>query len=164
MKTTRNKTAGGARSTSRKPTNSGKDGHKTPPRSKSRASTKAQLKNRPTIPQSLGNLGELVAQSYQESGTGQTWARHTSLNPAKVEEMIQELSDLREVLAPQVPDSIPAGKRMFCTPEPLWKISDEVRDDGKALAIRHPGIGWIGFIIPHDDCRRLAKKLTGKLG
>jgi hypothetical protein len=46
------------------------------------------------------------------------------------------------------------------TPEPIWEVSDEVRKDGKVLLIRHPGLGWLGFIIPLDDCKRLAKKLT----
>jgi hypothetical protein len=102
------------------------------------------------------------AESNQAIADGQTSARFTSLNPAQLEAMIQELSDLREALAPQVPASIAGGQRMFVTPEPIWDVSGEIRDDGKVLLLRHPGIGWLGFIIPHDDCRRLAKKLTGK--
>jgi hypothetical protein len=101
------------------------------------------------------------AESNQAIADGQTWARQTPLDPAKVEEMIQQLSDLRETLAPQVAAAIQPGQRMFVTPEPIWDVSGEIRDDGKVLLIRHPGIGWIGFIVPHDDCRRLAKKLTG---
>lgn len=103
-------------------------------------------------------------ESNQANAYSQIQPRMTSLDPTKVTELIHELSDLRETLAPQVPNSIPAGKRLFVTPEPLWEISGEARDDGKVLLIRHPGIGWLGFIIPHDDCKRLAKKLTGKLG
>ena len=94
----------------------------------------------------------------------QTQPRLTSLNPTKVMELIHELSDLREALAPQVSTSIPAGQRHFATPEPLWEISAEVREDGRVLLIRHPGLGWLGFIIPHNDCERLAEKLTGDLG
>lgn len=161
MKTTRNKTASGGRSTlpvaNRLPTRK-PQGRKPP------ISRKSPSQNQRINLPALGNPRELVAQSYQETGSGETLARFTSLNPAKLEEMIQELSDLREALAPQVSSSIPAGKRLFVTPEPSWEISGEARDDGKVLLIRHPGIGWLGFIIPHDDCKRLAKKLTGKLG
>jgi hypothetical protein len=90
----------------------------------------------------------------------QTQPRLTSLNPTKVMELIHELSDLRVALAPQVATSMPAGQRLFVTPEPIWEVSGEVRADGKVLLIRHPGLGWLGFIIPHDDCERLAEKLT----
>jgi hypothetical protein len=93
-----------------------------------------------------------------------TQPRLTSLNPGKVMELIRELSDLREALAPQVSTTIPAGQRHLVTPEPLWEISAEAREDGKVLLIRHPGLGWLGFIIPHKDCERLAEKLTGDLG
>lgn len=158
----RNKTERGGQAISAIPNSHGKAGHKSAQQSKRQSRNKLSSKNRNSNPPALGSPRELVAQSYQESGNGQTCARLTSLNPAKVEEIIQELSDLREELAPQVAASIPAGKRMFCTPEPIWDVSGENRADGKALLIRHPGLGWIGFLIPHDDCKRLAKKLTGK--
>jgi hypothetical protein len=155
----KNKSAPGRQSTSRKPSNSEKYCRKASRRTKSQTRGKFRSTNKETT-HSLENPGELVAQPYQESDNGQSWARLTSLNPAKVEEMIRELADLREALAPQVTTTIVPGQRLFVTPEPLWKVSDEVREDGKVLLIRHPGIGWLGFIIPHDDCKRLAKKLT----
>jgi hypothetical protein len=162
MKTTRSKTAADALSTSSRPNNSGKPGHKTPPRSKSRASTAAQSQSRQIIGPS-GNPGETGIDFYQLGASSQTCARLTSLDPAKIEQMIQDLSDLREELAPQVPSSVPPGKRLFVTPEPIWKVSAEVREDGRVLLIRHPGLGWLGFIIPQADCDRLAEKLTGVL-
>jgi hypothetical protein len=155
----KNKTERGRQSTSRKPRNSEKYCRKASRQTKSLTRGKFRSTNKETA-HSLEKPGELVARPYQESDNGQSWARLTFLNPAKVEEMIQELSDLREALAPQVSTTIAAGQRMFVTPEPIWKVSDEVREDGKVLLIRHPGIGWLGFIIPHDDCKRLAKKLT----
>ena len=103
-------------------------------------------------------------ESNQACTCSQTQPRMTSLNPVKMTDLIQDLSDLRETLAPQVPATITAGQRLFATPEPLWEISAEVRADGKVLLVRHPGLGWLGFIIPHDDCERLAGELTGELG
>jgi hypothetical protein len=154
----KNKTQRGQRSTSKAPTNS-----------EMRLCKIERLSTRPTrrkFPLSRSpaskTSSELVAQSYQETGIGQTLARLTSLNPAKLEEMIQDLSDLRETLAPQVAATIPAGKRFSVTPEPIWEISGEARPDGRVLMIQHPGIGWLGFLIPHDDCKRLARKLTAR--
>jgi hypothetical protein len=185
MKTTRNKTAGGGRSTSpaasklptRKAIRRTRPTHKRiylpalgntrelgPMR---RTHTKPPSKNKRMIHsariEASENPPELGADSYQASACSQTQPRLTSLNPAKVMELIHELSDLRTELAPQVPTSIPTGQRHFVTPEPLWDVSIEVRDDGRVLMIRHPGIGWLGFILPQADCDRLAKKLTGKL-
>jgi hypothetical protein len=164
VKTICNKTTAGGRSISQKPSNSGKFGHKNPPRSKLRASTRAQLKNKPTIPRSSENPGIISAESnHAIAAAGQTRALFTSLDPSKVEEMIQDLSDLRVALAPQVRDTIPNGKFLDAIPGPLWKISGEDREDGKVLVIRHPGIGWLGFIIPHLDCKLLAEKLTNEI-
>jgi hypothetical protein len=163
VKTICNKTTAGGRSISQKPSNSGKPGHKNPPRSKLRSSTTVHLKNRPTISRSSENPGIISTESNQAIAAGRTWARFSSLNSSKVEEMIQDLSDLRAALAPQVPDTIPNGTYLAATPGPLWKISEEVREEGKVLVIRHPGIGWLGFIIPHLDCKLLAEKLTNEI-
>ena len=178
MKTMRNRNSGGGRSISPIPSNYGKAGYKTAQQSKRRPQSKSSPKNKRSNRPAPGNPRETGADSYQASArsqrrtsfgkgkasfgkspTPQIQPRLTSLNPAKVADLIHELSDLRETLAPQVPTSIPAGQRHFVTPEPLWEISAEVREDGKVLLIRHPGLGWLGFIIPHDDCERLAGDL-----
>lgn len=98
--------------------------------------------------------------SNQPCPDSQTFARLTSLDPGNLEKPIEDLSDLRASLTPEVASTIPTGKRLFVTPEPNWDISAEKRKDGKVLLFRHPGIGWLGFIIPHKECERLAKKLT----
>jgi hypothetical protein len=151
-----NKTEHGARSTLRTPSNYGKHsrrgGQQTKPRTPPKAPSKSKRINRPS-----GHPGEMY-------GAPLAHQQHILGRPARIEEIIQELSDFRETLAPEVESYLPNGKRLFVTPEPVWEVSDEVREDGKVLLIRHPGLGWLGFIIPHDDCKRLAKKLTGKLG
>jgi hypothetical protein len=101
------------------------------------------------------------SESSQASAGSQRRSRFTSLNPAKIEQLIGDLSDLRMLLAPDVSPSILRDQRLFVTPEPIWDVSAEVRADGRVLLFRHPGIGWLGFILPQADCDRLAKKLTG---
>jgi hypothetical protein len=155
MKTTRSKTAGGVRSTSSAPNNSGKHSRKAGLQTKRRTRPRGQSKNK--------GINQPSGHSVETDDASLAHQRPISDRAAKIEEIIQDLSDLREAFAPQVPTSIPAGKRLFVTPEPIWKISAEVRADGRVLLIRHPGMGWLGFIIPHNECERLAKKLTGDL-
>jgi hypothetical protein len=163
MKTMQNKTERGGRSTLRTPSNYGKHSRKPEQQAMPQLRRKPPSKNKLIALSAPGNPRETHADTYQASACSQTQPRLTSLNPIKVTELIQDLSDLRETLAPQVATSVAAGQRLFVTPEPLWEVSAEVREDGRVLLIRHPGLGWLGFILPQADCDRLAEKLTGEL-
>lgn len=52
---------------------------------------------------------------------------------------------MREALAPQVLASIPAGKRMFVTPEPIWDVSGEKKRRRKSAPNSAPRyrLDWI---------------------
>ena len=82
------------------------------------------------------------------------------LSALKIDDLIQQLADLRETLAPQIPMSPTPLAKFMALPVPEWHVSQELREDGRSLFIRHPGLGWLAFLIPHQDCARLAKHLT----
>ena len=72
--------------------------------------------------------------------------------------LINELSKLRETMLPPVASSPPMKfKAQFDMPHAV--IAPPTISDGVVLTIRHPGVGWIYWQIPHARVEPLAAAL-----
>ena len=72
--------------------------------------------------------------------------------------LINELSKLRETMRPPVADAPPLKfKAQFDMPHAV--IAPPTISDGVVLTVRHPGVGWIYWQIPHARVEPLAAAL-----
>ena len=96
---------------------------------------------------------ELVMEMHRD---GQA-VGHLQVTPAEVEILIRHLSDQREKMNEEVPRDLDVGTRLVCTKEPIFRV--EADPDGVILALRHPGIGWLGFLLSPPLAAVLAVRL-----
>ena len=80
-----------------------------------------------------------------------------NLSADETERLIDELAKFRRKMKPEVPRQIPNGQRDGMPVDPIWLVQQFV--DQRVLGIRHPGIGWLLFLLPEAE----AKKLGGAL-
>lgn len=70
---------------------------------------------------------------------------------------IDLMAEHRANLADQVPQELEYGARLLALPDPRWQVMPT--DQGVALALRHPGLGWLTFLLPPDQAQALSKAL-----
>lgn len=80
-----------------------------------------------------------------------------SLEPAAAEAKAHELARARAELSDRVPETLSEDARIEALFDPLWRTSPH--DDGAALLVRHPGLGWLGFVFPPADAKALGQSL-----
>jgi hypothetical protein len=74
--------------------------------------------------------------------------------------LINELSMLRETMLPPVAGTPPLKfKAQFDMPHAV--IAPPTISDGVVLTVRHPGVGWIYWQIPHSRVEPLITALRG---
>jgi hypothetical protein len=49
--------------------------------------------------------------------------------------------------------------RIATVEEPAWRVSDPMPDGRRILALRHPGFGWLGFVMLQDRADDIARGL-----
>jgi hypothetical protein len=85
---------------------------------------------------------------------------HITLDGAGVERLIHRLSECRATLA----DAVPMGYEPSTLPgliiDPTWSVLAQPGDRTKVLALRHPGLGWLPFILPEHQQAALSKVLS----
>ena len=76
---------------------------------------------------------------------------HIELAAAELEGFIHQLAGARAAMAEQVPVELETGARLAnMAIAPNWRVGENP-DLGKALAVRHPGFGWLNFTFPQGD-------------
>jgi hypothetical protein len=74
-----------------------------------------------------------------------------------VERLIAELSKFRRNMIPEVQRKIPNGQGGIV--DPIYEVLSDPASDEKTVGIRHPGIGWLLFLLPKDEARKLGRAL-----
>ncbi|WP_063569992.1 hypothetical protein [Achromobacter ruhlandii] len=80
------------------------------------------------------------------------------LDAGEIEQIIAALSALREGMQPPVPKAVPIGKQLPIAAFPAWWVQPDFAD-GSVVCYRHPGLGWMGFSINHEQAILLAHHL-----
>ena len=84
------------------------------------------------------------------------------LDAAEIDALIGSLVAARAEMQPPVPDQRQVGEIQFLLAYQWSGIG--MRANGKRpLAIRHPGLGWFGLLMPDEDAARLAAWATGPM-
>lgn len=86
---------------------------------------------------------------------------HMFVDASSLEEVIERLGDLRAHMAEGVPLDLDPCSRIKATSFPSWRIPDtHSGPDGTVLfALRHPGLGWIGYILDEATARGQGRAL-----
>ncbi|WP_093567258.1 hypothetical protein [Methylobacterium sp. 174MFSha1.1] len=77
-----------------------------------------------------------------------------------LDRLIQMVSVLRAQMAPAVPATPRDTDITMSTASPVWAALAKRTDGKRPLLIRHPGLGWIGFLFEDDSAAALAASLT----
>ena len=74
---------------------------------------------------------------------------------ASAEKHIRDVGRARAALLDPVTPDLDPGARVDVTVDPRWVIGDRT-PVGRQIALRHPGLGWLAFIIPDDEAKAIA--------
>jgi hypothetical protein len=81
---------------------------------------------------------------------------HIYYDAAGLSALIEGLSNLRAAMADEIPRELDPGSRLPAVVDPIWRIPEQPQHGGKLLALRHPGLGWIGCLLPIKEARAIA--------
>lgn len=96
-----------------------------------------------------------VSMTIEETGGNKATAR---LSTTEIEGLIAKLADLRKDMEPQIPRQLPDGP-ITGEADPIWAMPTHPAAADKLLAIRHHKLGWLTFLFPEKECRKLGQGL-----
>lgn len=84
------------------------------------------------------------------------------LDAPAVDDLIASLAQIRTRMREPVPAEITAGTKLEAIVDPAWRtrIAPHPTVLGPLLCLRHPGLGWLSFILPDREARALGQWLT----
>ena len=103
---------------------------------------------------------ELVTIEFWMNGTP---LGHIHLDAGSLEQHIHDLGKHRAALNDQVPRELDPGSRLEAIYDPVWRTAavDSDGQHGIVLALRHPGLGWLSFLLPFNEAANLGDWLVG---
>lgn len=93
----------------------------------------------------------------------ETWkdgrqAAWLGLEAPELDQFIRQLAQCRATLSEQVAEALEPNARLKAVFHPNANVSPI--EQGRLLALRHPGLGWVSFVFSDDEARRLAELLA----
>jgi hypothetical protein len=82
------------------------------------------------------------------------------LDTERVDEILKGLGKFRASMQPEVPRDWQMGGRVIATADPIWRTEPEMLQGNSLLHLRDPGYGWLHYMIPKAEAKRLAEFLT----
>ena len=89
---------------------------------------------------------------------------HMTFDAATLEGLIRRLGECRATMTETVADELDPGSRLEVLPFPAWKVPDTHSGPSGTLllALRHPGLGWLGFLLEEARARQIGTALTNR--
>ena len=84
-----------------------------------------------------------------------------SLSAPDVERVTLELMQERSKLNERVRDSVDPHSVIQGVHNPSWLVSNDPGDT--KLLIRHPGFGWMAFVLPEQSIKLLHARISSRL-
>ena len=84
------------------------------------------------------------------------------LSALELEGVLHQIAATRACLAEPVPDEVKEGSGVVAIYNPRWGLtvpSGEGVPPGILMLLRHPGLGWISFLVPPDESEALGQSL-----
>ncbi|UTV56407.1 hypothetical protein [Burkholderia arboris] len=102
---------------------------------------------------------ELLENNGQLSINYQNGDPNQPLETETIEKLIAALTSMREAMQPPVPQDPPLGKEVYAQFDPRFWVELNHMASASTLLLRHPGLGWLAFVLPPNS----AVQLTGYL-
>src|SRR5919206_2741598 len=74
-----------------------------------------------------------------------------------VDEHLRTMAALRAQMADEVPETLEPNARLQTERDPKWVLGRNPAQDRFLLALRHAGLGWLGFSLPGPEARSIAE-------
>jgi len=81
------------------------------------------------------------------------------LSTYEMDKFIADLGSHRALMLDEVPRGLDPKSRTQTVHDPSWRPASTPGHSGKTLALRHPGLGWLGFLFPDNEAAAIAKYL-----
>jgi hypothetical protein len=78
------------------------------------------------------------------------------LDARAVDDVLNNLGAFRAAMTPEVPRDHSLGQRVAAVPNPLWQTEPEMMLGDSLLHLRDPRFGWLDYMIPREEARKLA--------
>jgi len=88
---------------------------------------------------------------------------HVMLDGASAEQVAAHIAKHRAELTDVVSPEIDPGFRLEAIHDPAWRGQPYRVAEGRIVSIRHPGYGWLSFVISDDSAKKLAEELVKDL-
>lgn len=88
---------------------------------------------------------------------------HIFFDGATTEKHIHDVARHRAQLKEGVTPDLDPGSRFEAIIDPAWKIDGARVPEGRILLLRHPGLGWLSFVLPDKEAASIAEWLTKDL-
>ena len=85
---------------------------------------------------------------------------HMIMDAGTLEEHIHKLAAHRASLTDEVPEELDPGSRLEAVEHTVWRLAQSA--DDLALILRHPGLGWLSFRLPHNEAAALGRELVAR--
>jgi hypothetical protein len=86
------------------------------------------------------------------------------LTADQVDAMIGAMAATRPHMQPPIAATIPAGTALKAVLDPRFRIGPEEKSGGMTLLLRHPGIGWVGYVFPKSEMERIGQFVSRRMG
>ena len=88
---------------------------------------------------------------------------HINLPAEALDRLIHRLSECRANLVDEVATSYePLANPGGIVIDPTWSVLAQPGERTKVLALRHPGLGWLPFVLPEHTQLTLSKVLVAE--
>lgn len=84
------------------------------------------------------------------------------LDAREVDEMLRNLGEFRAAMQPEAPRTFDRGQLVPTAADPLWQSEPDGISGGSLLHLRDPRFGWLHYLLPRDEARKLADLLQGQ--
>jgi hypothetical protein len=84
------------------------------------------------------------------------------LNVGEVEEMLKNLGRFRAMMKPEIATQFPPGQKVEAVSDPSWLTEIDAMAGSTLLHLRDPRYGWLHYLIPADEARKLAGFLQAR--
>lgn len=83
-----------------------------------------------------------------------------ALDAAAVSRLIESLGELRAAMNPAVAEGWAPAQRVAVIPDPCWYTEPEMMQGNSLLHIRDARYGWLHYVIPKAEAKKLAEFLN----
>ena len=76
-----------------------------------------------------------------------------------VSEHLGKLGEFRALMQPEVGTTWAPGQLFRAIIDPVWSTEPEVMEGNSVLHVRDPRFGWLHYVIPRHEARKLGEAL-----